>query len=140
MNLKPNRTLPQKVYALLWGSSLRYEFINEPFGSAWFPNPPPDLRIPPKFWFLWAEPASRTLWAPEPVRAVLTHLQKRLNFGLFLTTGQRAFGFHVWFHWRLQLPDQPNTEQGFYARTPGYRWDLELGMIPTKGYFGSHWD
>ena len=35
---------------------------------------------------------------------------------------------------------KPGTEQGIYFRTPGWRWDTDLGMIRTNGYAGLRWD
>lgn len=73
---------------------------------------------------------------------VLTHLQKYSPFGLMLTW---PFCFHFWLFWKKQQFDGggnwlPGTEQGIYFRTPGWRWDADLGMIWTWGYFGLHWD
>ena len=74
-------------------------------------------------------------------QTILTHLQK-YSWGGFMLTW--PFCFHVWLFWKRQQVDQtgwyPGTEQGIYARTPGFRWDTELGMIFTKGYIGTHWD
>lgn len=55
------------------------------------------------------------------------------------------FCVHVWFFWKKQEQDEqgnwkPGTEQGIYARTPGWRWDIDLGMKWTWGYLGGHWD
>jgi len=73
---------------------------------------------------------------------IVTHLQKYSQFGFLMTL---PFCFHFWFFWRLQQGSdidgwKPGTEQGIYFRTPGYRWDTELGMKTTRGYFGLHWD
>lgn len=75
-------------------------------------------------------------------RSILTHLQKYSHFGFLFTW---PFCFHFWVMWKLQEGNdphnwQPGTEQGIYFRTPGYRWDQDLGMIFTKGYFGLHLD
>lgn len=75
-------------------------------------------------------------------KVILTHLQKYSRFGFMLTW---PFCFHFWFFWKLQEGDdtygwKPASEQGIYFRTPGWRWDKDLGMIPTRGYFGLHWD
>lgn len=75
-------------------------------------------------------------------RTILTHLQKYSRFGFLLTW---PFCFHFWIMWKLQQGNdpanwQPGTEQGIYFRTPGYRWDSELGMKWTWGYCGLHWD
>ena len=75
-------------------------------------------------------------------RTILTHLQKYSRCGFMLTW---PFCFHVWFFWKKQIGNDvtgwyPDTEQGIYTRTPGFRWDAELGMIFTKGYIGTHWD
>jgi hypothetical protein len=75
-------------------------------------------------------------------RFVSTHLQKRSRFGVLLTW---PFGFHVWFMWKLQDQDEnggavPGSEEGPYARTPGWRWDCDLGMKWTWGFIGLHWD
>ncbi len=88
-------------------------------------------------------------------QTILTHLQKHSHFGFMITW---PFCFHFWFMWRLQKRIQingsrdinnpiyysgdwiPGSEQGIYFRTPGWRWDAELGMIFTKGYVGLHWD
>lgn len=86
----------------------------------------------------------------------ITHLQKYSPLGYLITW---PFCFHVWFFWRKQAYayDQiplmgkmvdvpgtghwiPGTEQGIYFRTPGWRYDVELGMIWTNGYVGGHWD
>ena len=78
----------------------------------------------------------------DGTRTVLTHLQKFSKWGFML---HWPFGFHFWFWFRKQQQDAqggwlPGTERGIYFRTPGYRWDLDLGMIWTWGYFGFHWD
>ena len=74
-------------------------------------------------------------------RTILTHLQKRSPFGFMVTW---PFCFHFWLMWREQLCTldgwRPGTEQGLYFRTPGWRWDYELGMKWTWGYIGLHWD
>jgi hypothetical protein len=75
-------------------------------------------------------------------RVILTHLQKYSHFGFMVTW---PFCFHFWIFWKLQEKDEigwlPGTEQGIYFRTPGYRWDADLGMKWTWGYFPSgHWD
>lgn len=74
-------------------------------------------------------------------RTILTHLQKYSHFGFMLTW---PFCFHFWLMWRLQKGTEgnwePGTEQGIYFRTPGYRWDADLGMKFTRGYLGSHLD
>lgn len=73
-------------------------------------------------------------------RAILPHLQKHSHFGFMVTW---PFCFHFWLFWKLQEFDtnwRPGTEQGIYFRTPGYRWDAELGMKWTWGYIGLHWD
>jgi hypothetical protein len=76
-------------------------------------------------------------------RLVLTHLQKYSHFGFMLTW---PFCFHFWLFWKLQATDPwagnwlPGTEQGIYFRTPGWRWDADLGMKWTWGYFGLHLD
>ncbi len=71
---------------------------------------------------------------------ILTHLQKHSHFGFMITW---PFCFHFWLFWKLQDWDEgwvPGSEQGIYFRTPGYRWDADLGMKFTRGYFGLHWD
>lgn len=88
---------------------------------------------------------------------MLTHLQKYSTCGFLLTW---TFCFHVWLFWKHQsqtagkdliltnpvhepLPGEswiPGSEQGFYARTPGWRYDADLGMKWTWGYVGGHWD
>lgn len=87
-------------------------------------------------------------------RTILAHLQKYSRFGFMLSFGFMLtwpFCFHFWLMWRLQErninPESldpreriPGTEQGIYFRTPGYRWDAELGMKRTWGYLGLHWD
>lgn len=80
-------------------------------------------------------------------RTILTHLQKYSHFGFMFTW---PFCFHFWLFWTLQSYWEsedgssrcwiPGTEQGIYFRTPGYRWDTDLGMKWTWGYFGLHWD
>ena len=74
-------------------------------------------------------------------RTILTHLQKYSHFGFMITW---PFCFHFWLFWKLQEWGEggwiPGTEQGIYFRTPGWRWDIELGMKGTWGYFGGHWD
>lgn len=74
-------------------------------------------------------------------RIILTHLQKYSHFGFLFTW---PFCFHFWLFWQLQQGTEGNwkegTEQGVYFRTPGYRWDSDLGMKWTWGYFGLHWD
>lgn len=73
---------------------------------------------------------------------ILTHLQKYSRAGIIIT---KPFGFHIWIMIKKQEGNdiigwKPGTEIGLYARTPGYRWDADLGMIKTKGYIGLHWD
>jgi hypothetical protein len=75
-------------------------------------------------------------------REILTHLQKYSHFGFMITW---PFCFHFWLFWNLQYGDDfngwyPGTEQGIYFRTPGFRWDADLGMKWTWGYIGGHWD
>ncbi len=79
-------------------------------------------------------------------RQILTHLQKFSRFGFMVTW---PFCFHFWLFWKLQeytendgiIAWAPGTEQGIYFRTPGWRWDADLGMKWTWGYFPSgHWD
>lgn len=72
----------------------------------------------------------------------VTHLQKKSKFGFLL---EWPFGFHVWYQFKEQEIDSndnwiPGTEKVLYARTPGHRWDKDLGMIHTGGYIGLHWD
>ncbi len=83
----------------------------------------------------------------EPsLKWVFTHLQKYSTCGFLFTW---PFCFHVWFFWKKQqqkadengfLIWQPGSEQGIYARTPGWRYDKELGMKFTRGYCGLNWD
>lgn len=74
-------------------------------------------------------------------RVIITHLQKYSHFGFMVTW---PFCFHFWLFWRLQAREEghwvPGSEQGIYFRTPGYRWDIDLGMKWTWGYIGGHWD
>ncbi len=79
-------------------------------------------------------------------RVILPHLQKYSHFGFMLTY---PFCFHFWLFWKLQESTggpagseqwTPGTEKGIYFRTPGWRWDIDLGMKSTRGYFGLHWD
>ncbi len=76
-------------------------------------------------------------------KEVLTHLQKWSRCGWLMTW---PFCFHVWYFWRKQTWNpvtmgwEPGTESGIYARTPGYRYDADLGMKWTWGYIGGHWD
>ncbi len=75
-------------------------------------------------------------------RTILTHLQKYSHFGFMVTW---PFCFHFWLMWHLQAKDEygdwiPGSEQGIYFRTPGWRWDADLGMKWTWGYFGLHLD
>lgn len=90
------------------------------------------------------------IWGtPRLSEGVLSHLQKFSPFGFMMTW---PFCFHVWIFWKMQeyyIENQygqpvtifkPGTEKGFYFRTPGYRWDRDLGMKWTWGYFGMHWD
>lgn len=74
-------------------------------------------------------------------RIILTHIQKYSHFGFMMTW---PFCFHFWLFWRLQdwveFQWIPGSEQGIYFRTPGWRWDIDLGMKWTWGYVGGHWD
>lgn len=74
-------------------------------------------------------------------RTILTHLQKYSHFGFMMTW---PFCFHFWVFLKLQEKEngqwKPGTEKGIYFRTPGWRWDADLGMKTTRGYFGTHWD
>jgi len=87
----------------------------------------------------------RTEIDPVEQKEVVTHLQKYSRCGCLLTW---PFGFHVWFLWKRQDSYVvngeehwfPGTEQGIYMRTPGYRYDKDLGMKWTWGYVGTHWD
>jgi len=139
MNIKPNRIFPEKVYALMWGHTLRREFSDKG-GNYWEPLDEPGLFI------YWGVPAVNWI---EQRPTVFTHLQKKMRFGIFMTTGPNSWGFHFWFHWHMQeFPDPadpdkyiPNSEDGIYFRLPGHRWDLEEGMIKTGGRVpGAHWD
>lgn len=73
---------------------------------------------------------------------VLTHLQKYSRCGFLITW---PFCFHLWFFWHKQEQNEygiwiPGSESGIYARTPGWRYDIDLGMKFTRGYVGGHWD
>lgn len=72
----------------------------------------------------------------------VTHLQKYSKFGFLLTW---PFCFHIWYTFRYQEGNdqigwKPGTEKVFYARTPGYRKDIDYGMVWTWGYCGLRWD
>ncbi len=99
------------------------------------------MRIP-KFVisFIWGP--IRTEIDPVSKVEVLTHLQKLSRFGFIF---HWPFGLHIWFFWKKQQIKAdgswiPGSEQGVYMRSPGYRWDYDLGMIRTNGYIGGHWD
>jgi hypothetical protein len=84
----------------------------------------------------------RTEIDPVNGNEVLTHLQKYSRCGFLVTW---PFCFHIWYFWRKQTTLNfevfvPGTEQGIYARTPGFRYDRELGMKWTWGYAGGRWD
>jgi hypothetical protein len=75
-------------------------------------------------------------------RVIVTHLQKYSPCGFLLTW---PFCFHIWLFWKKQEGNDaigwiPGSESGIYMRTPGYRYDFELGMKWTWGYIGGHWD
>lgn len=135
MNIKPLRILPGNVYALMWGKSLRFEYTDGS-GSLWLSKDKSRL-----FYFFGA-----TNIIKEGKTLVLTHLQKKMKWGIFITTGWKSWGFHFWYHWHMQeFQDEnaytPNSERGVYFRLPGYRWDIEEGMIFTGGRVpGAHWD
>ncbi len=81
-------------------------------------------------------------WNYQRTRNILPHLQKFSSFGFMITW---PFCFHFWLFWKKQEMNQygqwiPGSEQGIYFRTPGWRWDYELGMKFTRGYAGLHWD
>lgn len=107
----------------------------------------------PGGWLFW----KRGIFSPnKTMRLVVTHLQKKSTFGFLICLRDGKFPwptFHFWFFWKLQERKEiknPNglshwewvsgTERGIYIRTPGYRWDYDLGMIPTRGFAGGHWD
>lgn len=95
------------------------------------------------FSLITGEPRFEVIWDDEKqvTRNILTHLQKFSYFGIMITW---PFCFHFWLFWKKQAMDKngwlPGTEQGIYFRTPGYRWDADLGMKWTWGYVGGHWD
>ena len=78
---------------------------------------------------------------------VIDHQQRFSHVGFMVTW---PFCFHVWIFWKLQEVRNdphysnplfvPGTESGFYARTPGWRYDADLGMKWTWGYVGGNWD
>jgi hypothetical protein len=74
---------------------------------------------------------------------VVTHLQKQSRCGFLLFW---PFIFHVWFFVKKQEVNGdgdwvPGTERGFYARTPGYRYDFaDQKYIRTRGFVGGRWD
>ena len=135
MNIKSLRILPGNVYAFMWGKSLRMEHIDGS-GSFWL------NKDESKLWYFFGA----TNLAMDDKVVVLTHLQKKMKWGIFITTGWKSWGFHFWYHWHMQeFQDEnaytPNSERGVYFRLPGYRWDLEEGMIFTGGRVpGAHWD
>lgn len=74
------------------------------------------------------------------------HLQKYSTAGIMLNIVKRRWPFclHVWYFWRKQAGNDqsgwiPGTEQGFYARTPGYREGKD-GIEWTNGFLGLRWD
>lgn len=87
----------------------------------------------------------RTEIDPVTKQEVLTHLQKYSTCGFLITY---PLCFHVWLFWKKQEYEvvneevrwKPGTEQGIYMRTPGFRYDKELGMKWTWGYGGLRWD
>ena len=141
INIKPERRLPGNVYAVMWGSELWWEFINGEGKVA-------EVRLTgwlKKFWLLFGAQSFCSLTDINTV-VVMTHLQKKMRWGFYLSTGWRSWCFHFWFHWHMQERGVdgtyvPNTERGIYFRTPGWRWDLEEGMRFTGGRIpGAHWD
>lgn len=119
----------------MWGRSLRLEFVNGQ-GSVWHNYPKS------KLWLI----LGATTVVTENTALVMTHLQKKMKWGIFITTGWKSWGVHFWFHWHMQEfhgenAYTPNSERGIYFRLPGYRWDIEEGMIFTGGRVpGAHWD
>src|SRR3990167_5775675 len=98
MNIKPYRIFPGYGFALMWGQELRYEFIGGQ-GSIWV------KRSKSSLWWLWKRPGLCYLWERPALSypyesdrlAVITHLQKRMKWGVFLTTGPKSWGLHLWF-------------------------------------------
>lgn len=139
---------PVVVLGFVWGR-LRYEKTIAGVGAA-------DYFDGGGFkpWFLfWRRPFSLfKRGAADPKGWQMTHLQKGSPLGFLVYW---PFCFHIWFHWKLQEFEigeknasgnyphhwKPNTEQGIYLRSPGFRWDVNDGYFErTGGYVGSHWD
>lgn len=140
MNIKPGRNLPGPIFAVMYGESIRCEYVS---GEG-------DLIIQnenKKFWIMTGQTPKCDFYSPTKV-VVLTHLQNKCKFGIFFSPW--PFQFHFWWHWKLQeykLDDNnvlmriPNSERGIYFRLPGWRWDIEEGMKFTGGRIpGAHWD
>ncbi len=96
---------------------------------------------------MWDFPVSGWLLNDKPhlIRGkefAVTHLQKLSKFGFLITW---PFCLHIYYSFKEQQMDEhdqwiPGSETVFYARTPGYRKDIDYGMIWTWGYIGLHWD
>jgi hypothetical protein len=101
-------------------------------------------------------------------RNIITHLQKFSHFG-FMFHWPFGFHFWLFWKLQEVKNGSwvPGTEQGIYFRMhplvvlfliagffyyplwlgclisvfiPSYRWDYDLGMKRTNGFFGGHWD
>ena len=76
----------------------------------------------------------------------ITHLQKKSNKGFLI---MKPFIIHAWIFKKLQKKGKdgnyiPGSEDGWYFRSPGWRWDVAgtkgKHWILSKGYIGKHWD
>ena len=80
------------------------------------------------------------IWV-EGKKYAITHLQKKSHKGWLLMS---PYIFHWWNFTKLQDPNKPGTEEGWYGRTPGWRWQVatqdHILWIASKGYLGKHWD
>lgn len=148
MNPKPHRKLPGPIFAVMYGTEIRRERADG--GEDFLQLASTQIE---SWKNLWLKKLFIILGETPVVdihfgTVVLTHLQRKCRWGIFFSPWQ--FQLHLWFHWHLQetkLSDGdvivrvPNSEDGIYARFPGWRWDLEEGMIPTGGRApGAHWD
>ncbi len=90
----------------------------------------------------WLRTSNWVFWHKPEYGYAVTHLQKYSKFGFLLTW---PFCFHIYWEFKKQTGNDidgwvPGSEKVFYARTPGYRMDIDYGMKWTWGYIGLHWD
>ncbi len=131
-------TYPKAVLSFITGP-IRVEYANDPLGMGQR-TILPHLQKFSHFGFMLTWPLCFHFW-------LFWRLQRFAGFGNWLPGTEQGIYFrfqplallplllvHLPLWWRLILMVL------IQAFIPAYRWDAELGMKKTRGYFGFHWD